>query len=337
MGAGSEAGRREARLKRRALLAGLCAIGVTCAAEAQQLANVPKIGVITLGVGASSPYLEELRQGLREHGYIEGKNIVLEYRFAQGHSDRLPGMAAELVRLNVNVIITESAPAASAVSQATKKIPIVMAVVTNPVRMGLAASLARPGGNVTGLTLAGAARTAKQLQLLKESVPSTSTVAVIYNPMRPDIEDELKEATEAARSLGLALKFFVVRTPHDFDATFEAVASARPGGVITIGHGMLLGNSKGIVDFALKNRLPGVFPEREFAEAGGLMAYGPDIGSNFRRAASFVDKILKGAKPADLPIEQPTKWGLVVNLRTAKALGLKIPGSVLVRADELIQ
>jgi putative ABC transport system substrate-binding protein len=321
-------------MRRRTLLAGLGAVLFTCAAGAQQ---IPKIGIITLGVGASSPYLEAFRQGLREHGYIEGKNVVLEYRFAEGHADRLAGMAGDLVRLNVKVIITESAPAASAVSQATKKIPIVTAVVGNPVKMGLAASLARPGGNVTGLTLGGAERTAKQLQLLKESVPSTSTVAVIYNPMRPEMEDELKEAGETARSLGLALKFFAVRTPHDFDATFAAVASARPSGVITIGHGMLLGNSKGIVEFALKNGLPGVFPEREFAEAGGLMAYGPDIGSNFRRAASYVDKILKGAKPGDLPIEQPTKWGLVVNLRTAKALGLKIPGSVLVRADDLIQ
>jgi putative ABC transport system substrate-binding protein len=320
-------------MRRRTLLAGLGAVLFTCAAGAQQ---IPKIGIITLGVGASSPYLDALRQGLREHGYIEGKNIVLEYRFAQGHADRLPDMAAELVRLNVNVIITESGPAALAVNQATKKIPIVMAVGTSPVKMGLAASFARPGGNVTGLTLAGAARTAKQLQLLKESVPSTSTVAVIYSP-RTDIEEELKEATETARSLGLALKFFQVRTPHDFDATFEAVAAARPNAMMTIGHGMLIGNSKRIADFALKARLPAVFPEREFVDAGGLMAYGPDIGSNFHRAASFVDKILKGAKPGDLPIEQPTKWGLVVNLRTAKALGLKIPGSVLVRADELIQ
>jgi putative ABC transport system substrate-binding protein len=246
-------------------------------------------------------------------------------------------MAAELVRLKVNVIITESAPALSAASQATKTIPIVMAIGANPVKLGLAASLARPGGNVTGLTLAGAARTAKQLQLLKESVPRTSSVAVIYNPMRPDIDDELNDATQTARALGLTLRFFIVRTPHDFDTTFEAVAAARPSAVITIGHGMLLGNSKGIAEFALKARLPAVFPEREFADAGGLMAYGPDIGASFHRAASFVDKILKGAKPGDLPIEQPTKWGLVVNLRTAKTLGLKIPGTVLARADELIQ
>jgi putative ABC transport system substrate-binding protein len=337
MGAGGEAGRREARLKRRAFLAALCALAVMSAAQAPHAANIPKIGIITIGVGASSPYLEAFRQGLREHGYTEGKNIILEYRFAQGQLDRLPGLATELVQLDVNVIVTESSPAALAVNRATKKIPIVTAIIGDPVKAGLAASLARPGGNLTGLTLVGANRTAKQLQLLKESVPSTSAVAVIYNAMRPDIEDELKQARETARSLGLAVKFFEVRTPNDFEATFEAVASARPSGVITIGHGMLLGNSKGIVDFALKNRLPGVFPEAEFAQAGGLMAYGPDIGANFRRAASFVDKILKGAKPADLPIEQPTKWGLIVNLRTANALGLKIPGTVLVRADEIIQ
>jgi putative ABC transport system substrate-binding protein len=306
------------------------------AAEAQRPANVPKIGIITIGVGAASPYLEALRQGLREHGYIEGKNIVLEYRFAEGHADRLPGLAAEIVRLNPNVIVTEGTPTVLAVSQATKKIPIVMALATDPVKAGLVASLARPGGNITGLTLTGAERTAKQLQLLKESLPSASTVAVIYGP-RANIELDLKEARDTARSLGLALQFFEVRSPQDFEPIFDAVASARPSAVITIGHGMFLGNSKRIVEFALKSKLPAVFPEREFVEAGGLMAYGADIGWNFRRAAGFVDKILKGAKPGDLPIEQPTKWGLVVNLRTAKELGLKIPGSVLVRADEIIQ
>jgi putative ABC transport system substrate-binding protein len=307
------------------------------AAEAQQPANVPKIGIITIGVGTASPYLEALRQGLREHGYIEGKNIVFEYRFAQGHADRLPGLAAELVRLNPNVIVTEGTPTVLAVNQATKKIPIVMALGPDPVKVGLVASLARPGGNITGLTLTGANREAKQLQLLKESLPGTTTVAVIYNPTRPDMKEVLKDTTETARSLSLALQLFAVRSPDDLDAAFEAVVKARPSALMTIGHGMLFGNRQRIVDFALKSRLPGVFPEREFVDAGGLLAYGPDVASNFRRAASFVDKILKGAKPGDLPIEQPTKWGLVVNLRTAKALGLKIPGTVLVRADELIQ
>jgi len=325
-------------MKRRTLLAGLCAIVFMCTAQAQQSAAVPKIGVLTMGMGVSSPHLEAFRQGLREHGYIEGKTIVLEYRFAQGHVDRLPGLAAELVRLNVNVILTEGVPTALAANQATREIPIVIGGgAADPVKAGLAASLARPGGNVTGVSFSGANRTGKQLQLLKESVPSAVIVAVLYNPTRPDIEDELKEASETARSLGLGLKLVAVRSPDDFDTAFEAVKGARSSGMITIGHGMFLGNSKRVVDFALKNRLPGVFPEREFADAGGLMAYGPDIGSNFRRAASFVDRILRGAKPSDLPIELSTKWGLVVNLRTAKVLGLKIPGSVLVRADEVIQ
>lgn len=321
-------------MRRRALLASLGAVFFACVAGAQPIA---KIGIITIGVGASSPYLEAFRQGLREHGYVDGRNIVLEYRFADGRADRLAGMAAELVRLKVNVIVTESTPAALAVSNATKSIPIVMAVGSDPVKTGLAASFARPGGNFTGVTLAGAERTAKQLQLLKESLPNAATVAVIYNASRPGVEVELNEATQTARALGLTLQFVLVRNPDALNGAFEAVANARPNALITIGDGMLLGNSKRIVDFALRHRLPAVFPEREFVEAGGLMAYGPDIGANFHRAAGFVDKILKGAKPGDLPIEQPTKWGLVVNLRTAKVLGLKVPGTVLVRADEVIQ
>jgi putative tryptophan/tyrosine transport system substrate-binding protein len=321
-------------MKSRTFLAGLCTAAVSWAAAAQ---HVPKIGVITFGVGASSPYLEAFRQGLREHGYNEGRNIAFEYRFAHGRADSLPAMAAELVRLNPAVIVTEGTPAAVSVSKVTKTIPIVMAAGTNPVTIGLAASLARPGGNLTGLTLAGADRTAKQLQLLKESSPGTTTVAVIYNAARHGIEAELKGALATARSLGLTLEPIAVRSPEDLSAAFEAVAKARLSALITIGDGMLLGNSQRIGEFALRSRLPAVFPEREFADAGGLMAYGPDVGSSFRRAASYVDKILKGTMPADLPVEQPTKWNLVVNLRTAKALGLKIPAAVLVRADELIQ
>jgi len=323
--------------KLRTILGSLFALALVSVAEAQQSAMLPRIGVVSMGGGASSPHLEAFRQALREHGYVEGKNIVVEYRFAQGHADKLPGLAAELVRLNVNLIVTEGTHIALATSQATRKIPVVLAGGADPVKAGLAESLGRPGGNITGLTFAGANRTGKQLQLLKESVPSTTTVAVFYNPTRPDIKDELKETRETARSLGLALQLLAVRSPDDFDAAFEAVAKARPSAVITIGHGMFLGYRKRIVDFALKNRLPGVFPEREFVDDGGLMAYGPDTASNFRHAASFVDKILKGAKPAELPIERPTKWGLFVNLRTAKAFGLTIPGSVLVRADEIIQ
>jgi len=321
-------------MKRRTLLGG---IGAALFARAVRAQPIPKIGVITIGAGASSPYLEQLRQGLREHGYIVGKNIFIEYRFAQGRADLLPGMVAELIRLNVNLIVTEGTPAALAAHRATRTMPIVMATGTNPVSAGLAASLARPGGNVTGLTLAGANRTAKQLQLLKESLPGTGRVAVLYNPSRPDIRLDLEEAATTGQSLALVLGFFEVRDPEALNAVFEAVASYRPGALITIGDGMLLGHSRRIAEFAQTQRLPAVFPDQEFADAGGLMAYGPDIGSNYRLAAGYVAKILKGAKPADLPIEQPTKWGLVVNLRTANALGMKLPGSVLVRADHVIQ
>ena len=321
-------------MKRRTLLGG---IGAALFARAVRAQPIPKIGVITIGAGASSPYLEQLRQGLREHGYIEGKNLFIEYRFAQGRADLLPGMVAELIRFNVNLIVTEGTPAALAAHRATRTMPIVMATGTNPVSAGLAASLARPGGNVTGLTLAGANRTAKQLQLLKESLPGTGRVAVLYNPSRPDIRLDLEEAATTGQSLALVLGFFEVRDPEALNAAFEAVASYRPGALITIGDGMLLGHSRRIAEFAQTQRLPAVFPDQEFADAGGLMAYGPDIGSNYRLAAGYVAKILKGAKPADLPIEQPTKWGLVVNLRTANALGMKLPGSVLVRADHVIQ
>jgi putative tryptophan/tyrosine transport system substrate-binding protein len=320
-------------MNRRMVIAALMALAIASAAEAQR---APKIGILTLGVGPSSSAFAAFRKALAEHGYIEGRNIALEYRFAEGYADRLPTMAAELVRLNPRIVVTESGPAALAVSKATKNIPIVMAIGTNPVELGLAASLSRPGGNVTGMTIAGAERTAKQLQLLKETLPGATTVAVIYAP-RPNIDLELKEARDSARSTGLTVQFFEVRSPEEFDALFEAVTSARPSSLITVGHGMLLGARKRLVAFADKRKLPAIYPEREFVEDGGLMAYGPDIHYNFRRAATYVDKILKGAKPGDLPIEQPTKWGLTINLRTAKTLGVKIPGSVLVRADEIIQ
>lgn len=322
-------------MNRRRLLCALCAAPFTGVAGAQQRA-ILTIGVLTLGVDSRSPHLEALRQGLREHGYVEGKNVRLEYRFADAHADRLAPMAAELVQLNVGLIITESTPAALAASRATKSIPIVMALGTNPVIVGLAASLARPGGNFTGVTLAGAQRSAKQVQILRESLPGATSLAVLYAP-RTDIQMELAEARDAARSAHLAVQLFEVARPEDLEKTFDAIARAKPSAVMTIGHGMLLGNRQRIVEFCLKNRLPAVFPEREFAQVGGLMAYGPDLAANFHRAASYVDRIAKGAKPGDLPIEQPTKWELVVNLRTAQALGIKIPGTVLVRADAVIE
>lgn len=322
-------------MNRRRLLGALCAAPFTCVVLAQPRARLT-IGVLTLGVDTRSRHLEALRQGLREHGYVEGGNLRVEYRFAEGHADRLAHMAAELVKLGVDVMVTESTPAAIAASKATKSMPIVMALSTNPVKAGLAASLARPGGNVTGLTLAGAERAAKQVQILKESLPSATSLAVMYAP-RANIEIDLAEAQDTARSTGLALQLFELKTPQDFERTFDAIARARPSGVMTIGHGMFLGNRGRIVEFCMKAKLPGVFPEREFAEAGGLMTYGPDLTANFRRVGAYVDRIVKGARPGDLPIEQPTKWELVVNLRTARALGIKVPGAVLVRADELIE
>lgn len=311
-------------------------LAVPLAAAAQLQARLPRVGILTFGVAPSTPLLEAFRQELRHLGYVEGRSIAIEYRFVEGQAERAPGLAAELVGLKVDIIVTEGFPTALAASRATSTIPIVT-FVGNAVEWGLAASLSRPGGNVTGLTLAIGDRTAKQLQLLKEILPNATTVAVIHNAGRPDSAERLKEAGAAARSLGLQLHFIGIRSPTELDAAFGTLKSARPAAVITIGDGMLLGSRERIVNLVLEAGLPGVFPEREFAEAGGLMTYGPNIASNFRRAAHFVDKILKGAKPAELPIEQPTKFDLVVNLKTARALGVKIPPAVLVRADELIQ
>jgi putative ABC transport system substrate-binding protein len=288
-------------------------------------------------VASSTPLAEAFRQGLREHGYVEGQNIAFEYRYAAGRADRLPALAAELVRLKVDVIVTESNVAALAAKHATQTIPIVMAIAGDPVKAGVVNSLARPGGNVTGLTLIHPELSGKRLQLLKEAVPKIALVAVIWNPTDPAAADFLRETEAAARSLGLKIHAIEARAPAELDAAFKAVADARPSAFFTIPHSMFQDNKTRIFEFATKSRLPGVFPNRVFTEAGGLMSYGPNLAANFRRAAVFVDKILKGAKPADLPIEQPTKFELVINLKTAKALGLTIPPSVLARADQVIE
>ncbi len=307
------------------------------AAVAQQPAKVPRIGILTLAVASSTPLFEAFRQGLREHGYVEGQNIAFEYRFAQGRADRLPTMAAELVSMKVDVIVTESVAAALAAKRATQTISIVMAISGDPVGAGLVASLPRPGGNVTGLSLLAPELSGKRLQLLTGAAPRTTRVAVIWNPVSPASAGYLRETEAAARSLGLQLQPVEVRSPTDLDAAFKAVARARPSALITLADGMLADNRTRIVEFAVKRRLPGIFPHREWADAGGLMAYGPSFASNFRHAAIYVDKILKGAKPADLPVEQATRFELVVNLKTAKALGLTIPQTILIRADQVIQ
>jgi len=311
------------------------------AAEAQSAGKVARIGYL---VGASlslSPHLHEaFRQGLRDLGYVEGRNVVIEYRSAEGKFERLPALAAELVALKVDVIVAGGTPQALAAKQATRTVPIVFAAAGDPVTSGLVTSLARPGGNVTGLTGLGPELVGKGLEQLTQAVPGVSRVAALWQPggqgERTD-KDILKEADVAARALGVRLQFVEARGPEDFDRAFSDMTRARAGALTVLVSPMFFGERRRLVDLAAKNRLPAVYPWREFVDAGGLMSYGPDLADMFRRAATYVDKILKGAKPGDLPIEQPTKFELVINLKTAKALGLTIPPSVLLRADQVIE
>ena len=308
------------------------------AAEGQAPAKVPRIGFLSSRSLADSTHLlESLRQGLRELGYVEGHTIAIEYRSAEGRPERLPALAAELVRLKVDVIVTTGPPAPEAAKEATSTIPIVFAVVGDPVAVGLVASLARPGGNITGSASIAAELVGKQLELLKEAAPKVSRVAVLQNPDHPGHPAQLRQAEGAARALGVQLHIAQARTPREIDAAFAAMRSQRVGGVLVLRDGLFLAQQTQIVALAAKSRLPAVYGERGQAEAGGLMAYGANVLLMYRRAATYVDKILKGAKPADLPVEQPTRFELVINLKTAKALGLTIPQSLLGRADELIQ
>jgi len=265
---------------------------------------------------------------------------VIEYRFAEEKLERLPALAAELVALKVDVIVAPNTPAALAAKQATRTIPIVFSFAADPLTSGLVTSLARPGGNVTGLSLLGPELVGKCLELLKETVPRVSRVAYLWQPGALDErqeKDRLKRAEVAARALGMQLQFVGARGPEDFDRAFTDMTRARAGALTVLGGAMLFTERRRLVDLAAKNRLPAMYSWREFVDAGGLMAYGPNLTDSQRRAATYVDKILKGAKPGDLPVEQPTKFELVINLKTAKALGLTIPPSVLGRADEVIQ
>lgn len=307
------------------------------ASAAQSAAGIARIGILTFGVPYSGPAVSAFREALNVEGYTEGRNVAFVFRSVQGRPELAAAFAAELVGLRVDVIVTEGFPTALAAKRATTTIPIVMAVVGDPVKLGLVASLRRPGGNVTGLTLVGADRTQKQLQMLKELVPSTHTVAVLYNAANPLTAESLADARAAASLLGLSLRLVPVRSPDDLDGAFAQIIKVRPDAFISLGDGMLLGSHRRIAEFAARNRLPGVFPEREFADAGAAASYGANVAANFRRAAAFVASILKGAKPADLPVEQPTKYDLVINMRTVKAMGLKLPPAVLVRADDIIQ
>lgn len=308
-------------------------------AGAQPPRKVPRIGYLVLAplLEKPSPERAAFLEALSELGYVDGKTVSIEYRSAGWNAELLPDLAEELVRLNVDAIVTGGGGAtAEAARQATKTIPIVVAASADPVGLGLVASLARPGGNITGTSLMAPELGSKRLELLKETVPKISRVAVLWHP-RGAGRLEWQQTEAAARRLGVTLQSYEVRNADDVARALEAMTQKRPDAVIMFFDPLTSGYRVIISDFALKNRLPTIFGSREFAAAGGLMSYGPNIPELFRRAAVYVDKILKGAKPRDLPIEQPTKFELIVNLKTAKALGLTIPPSVLIRADQVVQ
>ena len=309
--------------------------GAPFVGAAQPPAKVPRIGL--LSYRGQSPLLEAFAQGLRDLGYVEGQNILIERRSAGGKVDQLPALAAELVRLNVAVIVAVDPPSTTAAKDATKTIPIVMRSSNDPTATGLVASLARPGGNITGLYSLYAELGPKRLELLKETLPGIARVAVLWNPAFPGSTHGWRGTEVAARSLGLQLQSLEAKHPNELEEAFRAATRARSGALITLRNPLIVGQQQQIVKLAAKSHLPAMYDDREVIEAGGLMSYGANLADLSRRAATYVDKILKGAKPADLPVEQPTRFELVINLKTAKALGLTIPQSVLLRADHVIQ
>jgi putative ABC transport system substrate-binding protein len=318
--------------------------GATASAQeykAQQAAKIARIGYLAANRAASPHMAEAFLQGLRDLGYVEGRNVVIEYRDAEGKFERFPALAAELVALKVDVIVTGGGtPTALAAKQATKTIPIVFTSAADPVTSALVTSLARPGGNVTGLSALTPELVGKGLEQLTQAVPGVSRAAVLWQPgglgERTE-KDMLKGAEVAAQALGMRLQIVEARGPADIDRAFSDMTRARAGALTVLGSGMFFNERRRLVDLAAKNRLSAVYTSREYVDAGGLMSYGPNLADLLRRAATYVDKILKGAKPGDLPVEQPTKFELVINLKAAKALGLTIPRSLLQRADEVIQ
>jgi len=328
-------------MNRRAFLCGsIFVLAAPLAAAAQPPEKVPRVGYLSPG-SPSEPFrqrrFEAFRQGLRELGYVEGQNIAIESRWAEGKYDRYPALAADLVRLKVDVIVTVGGRASQVAQQATRTIPIVMSVVIDPLGSGLVSSLARPGGNVTGLSLMASDLVGKQLQVLKEVVPEVSRVALLWNPANPGSAPQLRAAEAAARVLGVRLQTLEARAPQEIDSAFAAMTRERAGALVVLSDAILLNQRRQIAELAAERRLPAVYGPSEHAEAGGLMAYSANLLDLERRAATYVHKILKGAKPADLPVEQPTKFELVINMRTAKALGLTLPPSVLGRADQIIE
>ena len=320
----------------------LCALlfALCFAAEAQQTNKVPRIGFLS-GRGAPSPTnpdpsADAFRQGLRDLGYIEGKNILVEYRYAEGTLDRIPGLVAELVQLKVDVLVSPAGPAIRAARQATTTIPIVMVITGDPVATGLIDSLAHPGGNVTGLTRLTRELSGKRLELLTETIPGISRIAVLWAATLGT--ETFNDYGAAARALKIQLQSLEVRGPHpDLEGAFREAVKGRASAIITGRSTALIPYPKKIADLALKKRLPSMFEDTEYVAVGGLMSYSANDADQFRRAATYVDKILKGAKPADLPVEQPTKFEFIINLKTAKQIGLTIPPNVLARADKVIR
>jgi ABC-type uncharacterized transport system substrate-binding protein len=307
-------------------------------ADAQQVKKVPRIGYLVAGSASSlSARTEAFRQGLREFGYIEGKNIVIEWRFAEGKPERVRALAAELVHLDVDVIVAAGPAAIRPAKEATVTIPIVMGFDNDPVGNGFVASLARPGGNITGLSTLAPEISGKRLELLKEIVPKVSRVAVLGASTEPDYTQVVRETELAAGALGVKLQYVDVREPKDIETAFRAESKGRAEAVLVLNSPVLNSQRKQLTDLAVKNRLPAIYDRREFVDDGGLMSYGTNLADLSRRAATYVDKILKGAKPADLPVEQPTKFEFMINLKAAKQIGLTVPPNVLARADRVIK
>ena len=325
-------------MDRRTFIGGVAGglVATPFAARAQQLGKIYRIGLLeTIPAAQNAANLDALRKGLRDLGYVEGRNLIIEYRSAEGRAERFPDLASELVRLKVDLIVTRGTPAAIAAKNATRTIPLLMATMGDP--RAIVTSFAHPGGNITGVTTFSTELTAKRIELLKEMVPNLSRVALLHNMGNPAAPPEWEEVKIAARLLGLRSELLDVRSQGDLDRAFELAARQQVDALVIGADGLTQMHQQIIVDLLARSRLPAAYPAREFVEAGGLMAYAVNYPDLYFRFASFVDKIFKGAKPGELPVEQPTKFELVINLKAARALGLTIPQSVLVRADELIQ
>ena len=301
--------------------------------NAQPTAKIPRIGIIAPG---KSPQLEALRQGLRDFGYIEGQNLLIDYRYVEGKHDRIPELVAELVNLKIDIIVPMG-PLAPIVAKIVKNIPVVFGTSSDPVEAGIVASLARPGGNATGMTFFASVLAGKRVELLKEAVPETSRIGVLANPNHAGELIEFKETETAAKAMSVTVQRHTAHVAGDFAAAFSALIKQRANGLITFPDALMLAHRKEIAEFAANQRLASLGGWSEFADAGGLMTYGPNLSDSFRRVALYVDKIVKGAKPADLPVEQPTKFELVINLKTATQIGVTVPPIVLARADRVIK